>query len=259
MPHSFSIVMCPAQAKSKSTLDKVVTGIEGLDKILNGGVPKGNTVLVTGACGTGKTTLSVEFLINGAKQGKKGVFISVTESREKLLENLTTYDFFDMGAVDKGDIQFIEFNDVLEKCGITGSEIKNENIPELIKTIVDFVTDNGASRLVVDSLTGILFHLKDQDSVRKFMFDLSKLLGGSRITSLLISEISPESNSYSTHGVEDAIADGIIMLGNIHQRGYLLRTLHVVKMRGTVHSRAKYVMDLSSYGIIIVPLLKSQS
>ena len=97
------------------------------------------------------------------------------------------------------------------------------------------------------------------DSIRSFVFDLSKKLGTSRITSLLISEISPESSSYSTHGVEDAIADGIIMLGNIAQRGYLLRTLHVVKMRGTVHSRAKYVMDLSSYGIIIVPLLKSQA
>jgi circadian clock protein KaiC len=79
------------------------------------------------------------------------------------------------------------------------------------------------------------------------------------VTSLLISEISPDSNSYSTHGVEDAISDGIIVMGNIAQRGHLMRTLHVVKMRGTVHSRAKYVMDLSSYGIIIVPLLKSQA
>lgn len=251
--------MCAAESKSKAPLEKVATGIEGLDKILNGGIPKGNTVLITGACGTGKTTMSVEYLINGAKNGEKGVFVTVTEPRDKLLENLTTYEFFDQKLVDKKELQFIEWADLIEKAGVTTTEIKNENIPKLIKTIVDFVNEIGAKRFVIDSLTGILFHLKDKDSIRAFVFDLSKTLGSSRITTLLISEISPESSNYSTHGVEDAIADGIIMLGNIAQRGYLLRTLHVVKMRGTVHSRAKYVMDLSSYGIIIVPLLKSQA
>jgi len=251
--------MPTAASKSKEQLEKVATGIEGLDKILNGGVPKGNTVLITGACGTGKTTMSVEYLMNGAKSGEKGVFISVTESREKLLENLTTYEFFDQNLVDKKSLLFIEFDDLLEQADLKSKEITNQDIPKLIKQIVDIVTENGAARLVIDSLTGILFHLKDKDSIRSFVFDLSKTLGASKITSLLISEISPDSSSYSTHGVEDAIADGIIMLGNIAQRGYLRRTLHVVKMRGTVHSRAKYFMDLSSYGIIIVPLLKSQA
>jgi circadian clock protein KaiC len=61
---------------------------------------------------------------------------------------------------------------------------------------------------------------------------------------------------YSTYGVEEAIADGIILMGNYERRGDLLRTLQVVKMRGTSHSRAKYVLDITPLGILMVPLLK---
>jgi len=250
--------MC-AEVKAREPIKKVPTGIEGLDKILNGGVPKGNTVLVTGTCGTGKTTMCVEYLMNGARMGDKGLFISVTESRAKLIENISTYEFFDMSFVDKGDIQIIEFADLMEKLGLAGVEITNDNMGIFIKGFMDLVVKNRVTRLVIDSLTGVCFQIKNRDNIRDFVFKLSKQLGEKKVTSMLISEISPESNSYSTHGVEDTIADGIIVMGNIAQRGHLLRTLHVVKMRGTVHSRAKYVMDLSSYGIIIVPLLKSQS
>jgi circadian clock protein KaiC len=164
-----------------------------------------------------------------------------------------------MGALDKGDIQIIEFTELMEKLGLAGVEITNDNMGVFIKGFIDLVIKNKVSRLVLDSLTGVCFQIKNRDNIRDFVFTLSKQLGEKKVTSLLVSEISPDSNSYSTHGVEEAITDGIIVLGNIAQRGHLLRTLHVVKMRGTVHSRAKYVMDLSSYGIIIVPLLKSQS
>jgi len=249
--------MC-ADVKAREQIKKVPTGIEGLDKILNGGIPKGNTVLITGSCGTGKTTLCVEYLMNGAKAGDKGLFISVTESRAKLIENISTYDFFDMSFVDKGDIQIIEFTELMEKIGLAGVEITNDNMSVFIKGFMDLVLKNRVSRLVIDSLSGVCFQIKNKDNIRDFVFKLSKQLGEKKVTSLFVSEISPESNSYSTHGVEDAISDGIIVMGNISQRGHLLRTMHVVKMRGTVHSRAKYVMDLSSYGIIIVPLLKSQ-
>ena len=250
--------MC-ADVKVREPIKKVPTGIEGLDKILNGGIPKGNTVLVTGSCGTGKTTLCVEYLMNGVRAGDKGLFIAVTESRAKLIENISTYEFFDMAAIEKGDIQVIEFPELMEKIGLAGVEITNENMGVFIKGFIGLVVKSKVSRLVVDSLTGVCFQIKNRDNIRDFVFRLSKQLGEKKVTSLLISEITPDSNSYSTHGVEDAIADGIIVMGNIAQRGHLMRTLHVVKMRGTVHSRAKYVMDLSSYGIIIVPLLKSQT
>ena len=75
--------------------DKCETHIEGIDRILNGGLPIGNIVLLAGTVGSGKTTLAMEFLINGAKAGETCCYISVTEPSSKMLSNLQTYGFFD--------------------------------------------------------------------------------------------------------------------------------------------------------------------
>ncbi|MEM0137101.1 MAG: ATPase domain-containing protein, partial [Thermoplasmata archaeon] len=94
--------------------ERCLTGIEALDNILNGGIPKGNTVLITGSAGTGKTTLSIEFLVHGALAGEKGLYISVTEASEKLLENLINYDFFSKEMIQKGII-FVDIPEIYEK------------------------------------------------------------------------------------------------------------------------------------------------
>jgi circadian clock protein KaiC len=251
--------MCAAEAKKTSDLPRLATGIEGLDKILKGGIPAGNTVLITGACGTGKTTLSAEFLVNGAKNNENSIFITVTETAAKLIENLSTYNFFDKGLIKKESLTFMEMSEIYQKAELDPIQFEHKHVGKLIDTIVAVVKEKEAKRVVIDSITGICFQLETKEKIRDFIFQLKKGLSTSGVTTLLVSEIPPESIAYSSHGVEDAIADGIIMLGNIEQRGHLLRTLHVVKMRGTTHSRAKYVMDLSSYGIILVPLLKASS
>ena len=74
-----------------------------------------------------------------------------------------------------------------------------------------------------------------------------------------MSEISPSAERYSLYGVEEAIADGIVVMGNLERRGDLLRTIQVVKMRGTQHSRTKYVLDLTPCGVLLVPMLKGGS
>jgi len=101
--------------------------------------------------------------------------------------------------------------------------------------------------------------LKTEEKIREFILKIGKTLSDRGCTSMLISEISPSAERYSLYGVEEAIADGIVLMGNLERRGDLLRTLQVVKMRGTNHSRAKYVLDLTPAGILLVPLLKGGS
>ena len=96
----------------------------------------------------------------------------------------------------------------------------------------------------------------DRLLLRDFIFSLGKSLSLLGCTSLLVSEIGPQQNRYSMHGVEEAISDGIVLLGDIERRGHRLRTIQVIKMRGTQHSRAKYVMELTPVGVILTPLLK---
>jgi circadian clock protein KaiC len=235
------------------------TGIEGLDKILNGGIPPGNNVLLTGACGTGKTTLAAEFLAFGAQNGEPGIMLAVTEHSQKVLENMKNYEFFDSKLVDEKKLQFLDTQTLFEKLGLDKVEYAHSDIAPLIDAIVDTVKQAGAKRVVIDSVTGILLHLKTRELMRDFISKLCRRLTEAGCTSLLVSEIAPDEKRYSSFGVEEAVSDGIIVLGNVEQRGYLLRTLHVVKMRGTPHSRSKYVIDLTQYGIIIVPLLRSSA
>ena len=89
---------------SQEERERCITGIEGLDNILNGGIPRGNTILLTGSCGTGKTTLSLEFLVHGAMEGEKCLFVSVTEDSDKLMTNVIPYDFFDHRLIKDGKL-----------------------------------------------------------------------------------------------------------------------------------------------------------
>jgi len=128
-----------------------------------------------------------------------------------------------------------------------------------LQAIADIVRDLGIKRLVIDSITSVCYQLRTEEKIRQFILKVGKSLSEYGCTSILVSEISPSSERYSLYGVEEAIADGIILMGNLQRRGDLLRTLQVVKMRGTNHSRAKYVLDLTPSGVLLVPLLKGGS
>ncbi|MGH9390986.1 MAG: RAD55 family ATPase [Vicinamibacteria bacterium] len=251
----------PAKEREASDagVARCVSGIDGLDNILNGGVPRGNTVLVTGSVGTGKTSMCMEFLVHGALAGETSLFITVTESTDKLLANVIPYDFFKESLITEGRLHFIDIPVIYERLGLDKPEFDYEEIHILIDAVVSLVKELKVSRLVIDSVTSVSYRLKSEEIMREFVLKLGAILSNLGCTTLLVSEIAPTGERYSTYGVEEAIADGIIVMGNLERRGDLLRTLQVVKMRGTQHSRAKYVLDLTTMGVLLVPLLKGGS
>ncbi|MCI4350522.1 MAG: AAA family ATPase [Thermoplasmata archaeon] len=237
-------------------LERCRTGIEGLDNILSGGVPKGNTVLVAGNVGTGKTTLSLEFLVRGAEVGEKGLFLSVTEASTRLIQNLSTFEFFRQELVHEGRIVFVDVPVLYEKLGLNRDELTSDDIDVFVRTIESLARETGASRVVVDSLTSILYRIRQPERVRDFVLKLSQVLNRNSCTTLLVSEIGGGPGPLSPHGVEEAIVDGVILLGNTRRQGDILRVLQVVKMRGTPHSRAQYVIELTPIGLLMAPHLK---
>jgi circadian clock protein KaiC len=239
--------------------ERCVTGVEGIDHILNGGVPRGNTVLIAGSVGTGKTSICIEFLIHGALSAENSLYLSVTEPVSKLLKNVIPFDFFEERLMKQGRLQFLDLPNLYEKLGLDKTEFDFDEVKMIVDAIVNLVDQNGVKRFVLDSVTSVSYRLKDPELIRDFLLRLGNLLSAKGCTSLLVSEISPSEDGYSRLGVEEAIADGVIVTGNLERRGDLLRTLQVVKMRGTSHSRAKYVLDLTTSGVLLVPLLKGGS
>jgi circadian clock protein KaiC len=239
-----------------AVVDRCRTGIEGLDNILDGGIPRGNTVLVSGSCGTGKTTLSLEYLVRGAAEGEKGLFLSVTEASPKILQNLSTFEFFDRRIMESGQLVFVDVPVLYEKLGLSKEELSPEDVDLLVSAIVRLARELKVQRLVLDSITSVCYRVRHEESIRDLILKLGKSLSDIQCTTLLVSEIGPSENRYSLYGVEEAIADGVILLGNVQRRGDLLRTLKIIKMRGTTHSRAQYVIDLTPLGILLAPFLK---
>lgn len=245
-----------APAHPPLSVERCATGIEGLDNILDGGIPRGNTVLVSGSCGTGKTTLSLEFLVRGAMTGERSLFLSVTEASPKILQNLSTFEFFDPKVMADHRLTFLDVPVLYDKLGLQREELSSEDIDLLVGSIVKLASELKVQRLVLDSITSVCYRVRQDEKIRDLILKLGKGLSDIDCTSILVSEIGPQENRYSLYGVEEAIADGVLLLGNVQRRGDLLRTLKVIKMRGTTHSRAQYVLDLTPLGILLAPYLK---
>jgi circadian clock protein KaiC len=238
------------------SLPRCATGIEGLDNILEGGIPLGNLVLVAGSVGTGKTTLCLEFLVRGAERNEPSLFISVTESSGKLIQNLSTFDFFRPELVASGSLIFVDLPAIYRKLGLEHEELAPEEVDILLRTIEGLVRSLGIRRLVLDSLTSLCYRIRGDEPIRDFLLRLGSMLNDAGCTSLLVSEIGPQAGRYSAHGVEEAIVDGVILLWNNRRMGDILRVLQIVKMRGTSHSRTQYVIELTPIGLLMAPHLK---
>jgi circadian clock protein KaiC len=236
--------------------DRCATGIGGLDDILGGGIPRGNMILVSGTVGSGKTTLSLEFLVRGAEQGEKCLFLSVTEASNKLVQNLSAFEFFRPELVERGDLAFVDVPAIYDKLGLDREEFTAEDTDLLILTIRGLVKELGARRVVLDSLTSVCYRIKREERIRDFMLKLGQELSALDCTTLLVSEVGQSPGRLSLYGVEEAIVDGVILLGNTRRQGDIIRVLQVVKMRGTSHSRAQYVIELTPIGLLMAPHLK---
>lgn len=204
-------------------INKVPTGINGLDEVISGGFPRGGLVIVAGNPGTGKTIFSACFLYNGAvNYGEKGIYVSFAESRETFFENMRTLGL-DFERLEKENK--FRFIDMLT--------VKEDAVSAVLETLLKEASEVGAKRLVIDSFSSMAQAFKETHEVRitlhTILGKVTRLLG---CTTILIVEIPYGENKIGL-GIEEFVADGIIHLKRSESEGgRIFREMEILKMRG---------------------------
>ncbi|MBS7246781.1 MAG: ATPase domain-containing protein [Candidatus Jordarchaeales archaeon] len=236
-------------------IERVKTGIPGLDEITNGGFIKGTNVLVTGGTGTGKTIFCTQSLYYGAKDyDEPGVFVTLEERPDDIRREAMQFGW-DLKKLEE-DGKLIIIDAASSKAGIPTSEPyalrRGFDISTLAQEIYKATKEINAERVVIDSLSSLGIRFESLTAIRTAIFKIASLLNDLNTTSLLTSEITSK-NELSRFGVEEFIAQGIIVLYLNEERGELKRSLVVRKLRFTKHSLKVVPFEISDKGIIILP------
>jgi len=229
------------------------TGIDGLDKTLEGGIPEGHVVLLTGQSGTGKTVLSMQWLFEGWKNLEHpGIYISVTEPFTKAIKNIASMDFYDREPLENGNLRFTDLRSMVELMdfGTKGKKVERDDVDELVERIEGLVDETGARRMVIDSITAVGYMIDDTELFRYFIFRLGTVLSGKGCTVFLTSE---SRNGSTPFNVEDFISDGILDLDYTQGEQKVIRKMEVRKMRGIDFRSGNMFFDISTKGITIYP------
>lgn len=210
--------------RGEPVLERVPTGIPGLDALIEGGVPKGSLVLIAGAPGTGKTSMCCRFLEAGASVfNDKGLYVSLLESKESLL----TFLSHQFGP---------RFSD-LEKRGmfrvLAFPSMRGEGVPAMMDSIMTAIKDGGVKRLVIDSVTALSQSFTNEYEARIFTHTvLTKLIPSYGCTTVVTKEI-PSGEATIGGSPEDFVADGVFILRRLVHQGRTLREVEIAKLRGT--------------------------
>lgn len=222
-------------------IERVPTGFPSLDKILQGGLPAGSVTLLSGACGTGKSTFAMQFLYDGAKYcNEPGVYVTLEEDPKKLMQNMTLFGWDVEGLMAKKKLMIIK-----------PEVYKFESIKQIISDAIDKI---GAKRLVVDSYSVLLTYFSDPYEIRNGLVQLDREIKKMNCTALVISDIKDNSEIFSTTGVEEFIVDGVIVLYLLKMHGHPFeyeRAIAVRKMRATHHPLKTYPFHIAQKGIEI--------
>ncbi len=234
-------------------IEKIVTNIPGLDHITIGGLPKNRTTLVSGTAGSGKTVLAAQFLAEGIlKSEKHGVFVTFEEPPDDIRRNMASMGW-DIETWEK-EGKWI-FVDASVQPGETPVVAGSYDLGALLARIEYAITTCNADRVSLDSLDAIFNQLPDRASVRRELFRIAMTLKKLKATAVMTAERSQEYGDISRYGVEEFVADNVIILRNVLDEEKRRRTVEVLKFRGTVHKKGEHPFTVvPGEGLIVIPL-----
>jgi len=248
--------------KSTGKIERLPTGILGLDELIGGGIPIGSTLLVAGGTGTGKTIFVTQIVFNRLVEGDKVLFLSLECSGRDILKHAGGLGL-DLNKFIENDFQLL-INTPLKPA---------IDLSELASNIVEEVMNNGRNLIVIDSESKLIdlgYYPEEKDdgepevrnAVRqdmvRFTLELKKKLEGLNVTLILIGEADESGNTITKNGIAEYEADGVFILNYMPVGVADKRTLIIRKMRDTKHSEDPHPIEIvKGKGIIVKPAEKA--
>jgi len=227
-------------------VEKAKFGVSGLDELLEGGIPKGHHVIVCGGPGSGKTLACAEFIYRGAQAGDNGIYISVEETKEKLIENIKT-TFPDWKDFDK----LMEEKKILVEKIYPGGSINS--FDKFANKIQELAMENSAKRITIDSSTILKSLFDSPREYRMYLFALLEFLSRMDATVFITMELANPEREELVYEIEQFLADGVIMLYNLVRGEERVRAVEILKMRGTSHSHRVVPFKITTTGLQVFP------
>lgn len=235
--------------KSRKFLRKTPTGIEGFDEITYGGLPTGRTSLLCGSAGTGKTVFAMEFLVHGIVDwNEPGVFVAFEETEADLAENVASFGY-DLNLLQR-DGKLVIDHVVIERTAI--EETGEYDLEGLFIRIGSAIDSIQAKRVVLDTIEVLFAGLKNQSVVRSELRRLFNWLKHKGVTTIVTGERGD--GTLSRYGLEEYVADCVILLDHRVTEQVSTRRLRIVKYRGSLHGTDEYPFLMSQEAISVLPI-----
>jgi circadian clock protein KaiC len=234
------------------TVGKSPTGISGLDDVTYGGLPTGRPTLLCGSAGCGKTLFAMTFLYNGAVQyNEPGVFLAFEERPNDLIKNVGSlhYDMEKLIAEKKIAIEHVELE------GTKIAEAGDYDLEGLFIRLGFAIDSIGAKRVVIDTIETLFSGLENEQILRAELRRLFEWLKEKGVTAIITGERGD--GTLTRYGLEEYVADCVILLDNRVHDQLSTRRLRVVKYRGSAHGTNEYPFIIDQIGITVMPITSS--
>lgn len=232
----------------RKQLPKSPTGIQGLDEITGGGLPKGRPTLICGGTGCGKTLLSMEFLVRGATQyNEPGVFMAFEEAAKDLTQNVASlgFDLKDLIARKKIVLDYVSTDGTIEEAG-------DYDLEGLFIRLGHAIDSIGAKRVVLDTIETLFATLPNPMILRAELHRLFRWLKEKGVTAIITGERGE--GTLTRQGLEEYVSDCVIVLDHRVSDQVSSRRLRVVKYRGSTHGTNEYPFLIDEDGISVLPV-----
>ncbi len=240
-------------------VDRISSGVIGLDDKIQGGFVLNSVNFVTGKTGTGKTAFASSFLYEGASNGEPGLYVTTEEGENDLIEDVKAMFGWDIQSlVNEGVITYLSIKPVIPSKAAGEEDLSRLTrlyIFDLGEKIAEAITSKKIKRLVLDSVSIIEMFIKDEYLRKVAIMQLTDKLKELKVTSLLTGTIPEESQALSSSGVVEFVADSVVKLDFVPVSEEFKRTLTVRKMRRTNHSILIHPFEIAREGVKVVEIV----